>query len=315
MPPDAAQVESAVSAWARTSNDCARYRTRTVAPGVWECAPEDGGKKLLVAKWLPPGKSARTIAAIQADLRARSSVLRAGLVEILDSVEESGLILMQFADGRSLLELAHASGPTDATLSAFGSAGRILREIAYATVANPPTANPRTNESFFVDLEQRWSQASWLLPREYRSAARFLSGFPASWRQQRPHQLLPVDFQPKNILVGPGGITVIDPGYVVGPSALAVASFLVTLDIDLRGPFLLRRRFTEACKAAFLAGVGIGDRNDVKPIDLHFFVSWVLLDQLERAKTCHPRVEYLARLWYSAIVRSHLRSASPFEYA
>lgn len=313
-PPIAGQVESIVNDWAEATGN-GQYRVRAIAPCVWECLPVDGGQRHLVAKWLPPGKSVQAIAAVQAGLRDRSPLLRNGLVEIPGHIEESRLLLMQYAGGRTLLDLARAAGPVATTLSAFRDSGEILREITNTTVPDLPAGSPRSNESFFADLERRWSQASWLLPREYRSVAHFLSGFPTSWRLQHAHRLLPVDFQPKNILIGPGGIVAIDPAYVAGPPALAIASFLVTLDIDLRGPFLLHRRFTEACKAAFLSGAGVGERDAVTPIDLRFFVSWVLLDQLERARTCRPRMQYLARLWYSAVVRSHLRSVSPVGHA
>jgi hypothetical protein len=176
-----------------------------------------------------------------------------------------------------------------------------------ANAPHRPNRAPRTNESFFADLERWWAAARLLLPAEHRTADSFLSRFPAEWRARTPHHLLPVDYQPKNILVAPSGIVTIDPEYVWGPPGLAVASFLVTLESDIRGLMLRHTEFAEALKTAFLEGVGFGAPGGVSAMDLDFFYSWTLLDQLRRARSDRRHLYELARVWFSAVLRQHLR--------
>lgn len=304
------QIESVVNAWAGAIGDSNRYSAKEIAHRVWECAPTTG-RQLLIAKQLPQGKSAKRIAEIQSELRRREPVLHDGLVAIPGHIDSEGVLLMHQTEGPTLLDAALCSTTRgESVLPAFRDAGRVLRAITETDVTHMATPSPRTNGSFFEDFERRWTDIKWLMPREHRSASCFLSRFPLSWRNQRPHHLLPTDFQPKNILLSRNGIVTIDPDYMVGPPALAVASFLVTLDIDLRGPLLRRRRITEACKTSFLAGFGVRPRTSVTSMDLSFYVAWVLLDQLARSRYTRPRADYPARLWYATIMRSHLRTSS-----
>jgi len=181
---------------------------------------------------------------IHRNITSQVPVLRDNLVNILGANPNQGWIIMEFVPGGTLENILRWG--LDSREHQFTP---LLRKIADILISmrhlNPSELgiSPGTEkkESVIGEFEGVFADRIMrrYLPKAMNCPAAFYTRFNRNFYTRRSESLVPVDCQPKNLLVSRSGmIRLIDPDYTVTSLILAIAQFLVSLDrLGLARPF------------------------------------------------------------------------------
>jgi hypothetical protein len=253
-------------------------------------------------------------------LQNADPLLRRVLNTMVAPIPERGWVVVEYVAGVSLRDaLCHAlrfpvyrDAQPSTLLAQTARALAALNRISAAQVRVPLA--PQANLSYVETLERCWAdrRVQPYLPRTWRA------GPPANimgdsfrcrglGQGRLADRILPIDCQPKNILVPcRGEVRFIDQDYGVGNPALGLAFFLLTLDrLGLAHPLPYQRARIAAWKAVFLESYFQHAEPWIAE-DLPFFYAWTLVRQVCDAAARRLLFRPYARWHYARCLREFL---------
>lgn len=275
---------------------------------IVELAFSTGTRRKVVVKELTSSRFAEADRFLQVHDRVRcaSPVLARVLPRCLGTDAENDLLVTEFLDGVALPLALREVGPRDDrpcpvhALEAVSEALRELHKIPAALVSFSHT--PRQNASFVGPFESEWASsplASHLRP-EYRKFGWLGLRLPSTFFSRVADQLVLVDAQPKNVIVGFDGVSVglIDLAYEQGSAAMSVSGFLAGLGLlDIGRPFRQCHGVNSLYGRSFLAGYS-SEPSAALTEEILFFYPWVIFQLLKSHVHRHPLLKwYLARVY------------------
>ncbi len=262
----------------------------------------------LILKRMPSpetGLPAQEVARAHDRIRGASEALAACLPRFLGVLPGDDYIVVEYVDGRTLetlLNLEVLSPFTSRAEAGIRATAAALREFHRLIATEVGVCGPvRDNASYVPDLKAYWNRSPLVdrLQPLHRDVQALYVHVPPAFYTRTGNRLMPLDSQPKNVLVDSAGhIWFVDLDYLPGNPAISVAAFLGSLDrIGLRYPGIISWRSSQRWKRAFLRGYGA----ELAPAvveDLVFFYPWTLVQQHASLAASHPRFARYLNAYY-----------------
>ena len=230
----------------------------------------------------------------QADTRLRDSTVR-----FLGCLSDEHLVVMEHVPGTLLCTaMERALGARASTQSvdhAVQQLGHYQRDLHAVDAAQFGADTARKiNAGFMQEMDEIWYDP-WIqrrLPPQFRDHTTLHGRLPADFATSCGDRVLPVDLQPKNVIIRPDGrICVIDVDYAVGHPARGLALCLVSFDrLRMRRPGHRALETVDRWKHLLLDAYVAGAKERSVLVSLQFFYPWAVLT--------HYRQHVGARRWW-----------------
>lgn len=232
---------------------------------------------------------------------------------------EKKWIAMQYVAGNTLEHLIFLALGGDPPALAncelvLKESGRLLAEFHQVAAGDIGFSElPRDNRSFLSAFRDWLDHFRWqlrLMGVNRQRLKDLVGHFPEEMLNRLGSQVVPVDAQPKNILVGSDGRPhFIDLAYSVGNPALGAALFLASVDrLRARRPWARASLFSRF-RNAFLSGYLRHLPDEVRS-DLALFYPWALLYTMHRHRKAHPIKGSIAGLLYAKTLAEYVAASN-----